>query len=303
MALIQCTYCGHTISDKAIKCPKCGQPIQQQKVTVPPKEEANVPLQQEKVVYVKEKSSGTSTLLIVLLLILVVVLSIGLWWMYNNKSTPEETSKQDSPTMVEEKDDGTSESTTKNDMDEQDSRPDAVDFNGYEAIDLGLSVLWSTHNVGASNERESGELYGWGNTDTYLTKTLNQYPCKNPPANISGTTYDNARNLWGGDWRMPTLSELEELKDRCTWSVVEYDNRLFSKAVGPNGNSILFPLDGYRFVDELKAVNKGGFIWSSELYNGNNQFAANLALSNKGEAELSGYYRYSGQSIRPVMDK
>ena len=43
MALIQCTYCGHTISDKAIKCPKCGQPIQQQKVTVPPKEEANVP--------------------------------------------------------------------------------------------------------------------------------------------------------------------------------------------------------------------------------------------------------------------
>ena len=28
MALIKCTNCGHTISDKAVKCPKCGTPIQ-----------------------------------------------------------------------------------------------------------------------------------------------------------------------------------------------------------------------------------------------------------------------------------
>ena len=28
MALIKCTECGHTVSDKAVKCPKCGTPIQ-----------------------------------------------------------------------------------------------------------------------------------------------------------------------------------------------------------------------------------------------------------------------------------
>ena len=27
MALIKCTYCGHMVSDKGTKCPKCGMPI------------------------------------------------------------------------------------------------------------------------------------------------------------------------------------------------------------------------------------------------------------------------------------
>ena len=37
MALIKCTECGHTVSDRAMKCPKCGAPIQKkEEVIVPP---------------------------------------------------------------------------------------------------------------------------------------------------------------------------------------------------------------------------------------------------------------------------
>lgn len=172
-----------------------------------------------------------------------------------------------------------------------------------EYTDLGLSVFWSNYNIGASTEYDSGGLYGWGNTHTELSQDLSQYPCTNPPYSIIGTKYDVAKTLWGGDWRMPTLAELEELKDSCTWKIVEITNVTFCKVIGPNGNSILLPLDGYRKGDELKSKGEWGFIWSAELYEGNSQYAANLTFSKKGQVSTSGYYRYGGESIRPVMDK
>lgn len=170
--------------------------------------------------------------------------------------------------------------------------------------DLGLSVLWSNYNVGASDEMDYGNLYGWGNTQTYLSTDLSQYPCANPPRSIKETRFDVAQALWGGKWRMPTLAELRELKDACDWNRVEYSYGSFYKVTGPNGNSILLPLSGYKKGDEYKNVGEWGFIWSSELYEGNSQFAANLSFGGKkGIVETSGYYRYGGESIRPVMDK
>lgn len=34
--------------------------------------------------------------------------------------------------------------------------------NGYQYVDLGLSVKWATCNVGATSPHETGNLYAWG---------------------------------------------------------------------------------------------------------------------------------------------
>ena len=38
--------------------------------------------------------------------------------------------------------------------------------NGYEWVDLGLSVKWATNNVGADNPSDYGGYYAWGETRT-----------------------------------------------------------------------------------------------------------------------------------------
>lgn len=39
--------------------------------------------------------------------------------------------------------------------------------NGYEFVDLGLSVKWATCNVGATKPEEYGDYYAWGETEPY----------------------------------------------------------------------------------------------------------------------------------------
>lgn len=41
MALVKCTNCGHMISDRAAKCPKCGAPVQKEKAA--PQREVKIP--------------------------------------------------------------------------------------------------------------------------------------------------------------------------------------------------------------------------------------------------------------------
>ena len=295
----QCPKCGHQLSDdcvfctecgtkipQGLFCPKCGASVAEGSsfchncgAKTAPQTPPRKPVYPQQPVY--QKKSGFSPLFIIIPIIGVVILgmlAVGGWLLYGKFM-------QDSQG--------------------QDITLATLDYdtNGYSYTDLGLSVMWADYNVGASSPEESGNLYGWGNTNLNLSTDLYRYPKSDPPYNISGTEYDVAKQLWGGDWRMPTLSELRELQDRCSWEVVEYAVGTFCRVTGPNGNSILLPLDGYKKGSEIKSVGEWGFIWSSVLYEGNNQMAANLSFSRKGHVETSGYFRYGGESIRPVMDK
>ncbi len=54
--------------------------------------------------------------------------------------------------------------------------------NGYEFVDLGLSVNWATFNVGATKPEEYGDYYAWGETETYYEvgyaqSTKVSHPC------------------------------------------------------------------------------------------------------------------------------
>ena len=39
-------------------------------------------------------------------------------------------------------------------------------IEGVEYVDLGLSVMWATFNVGASSPEDYGDYYDWGEVET-----------------------------------------------------------------------------------------------------------------------------------------
>ena len=54
--------------------------------------------------------------------------------------------------------------------------------NGYEYVDLGLSVMWASCNVGAESPEEMGDSYSWGGTKAYINAPFEyeeNYPWKN----------------------------------------------------------------------------------------------------------------------------
>lgn len=115
------------------------------------------------------------------------------------------------------------------------------------AVDLGLSVKWADMNVGATTPDEIGDTFYWGATE----KKGNSYQYVHDweyqfiGCDISGTEYDVAHVKWGGGWRMPSLSEFEELSNKCTWVNILHKGFIIT---GPNGNSISMPYEESNYV-------------------------------------------------------
>ena len=177
-------------------------------------------------------------------------------------------------------------------------------LNGYEWVDLGLSVLWATCNVGASSPSDYGNYYAWGETTTKSRYTeSNSRTYEVSMGDISGNPqYDAATANWGDGWRMPTEAEFEELVDKCDWQWTSQGGRNGYKVTGPNDNSIFLPAAGWRLGTSLYLVGEDGSYWSSSPNGGVTQDAYDLLF-------YSGYHRVywgdrdSGFSVRPVSDK
>lgn len=169
--------------------------------------------------------------------------------------------------------------------------------NVCEAVDLGLSVKWATCNVGASNPNDGGLYYAWGETETKIDYTESNCSTKGQNiGNIGGTVHDVALVNWGGNWRMPTKAEFEELRNRCTWSWTGYGYSI----IGPNGNSIYLPASGRRFGSGLLDVGERGFYWCSTPQNGT-KFAWALYFYSSYQ-DIVGCDFYIGYSVRPVTE-
>ncbi|MBQ3239348.1 MAG: hypothetical protein IJA98_09865 [Bacteroidaceae bacterium] len=181
----------------------------------------------------------------------------------------------------------------------------------YEAIDLGLSVKWASFNVGATSPEEYGGYYAWGETEEkssytidnykYFNSSTGGYEYKKLGSNISGTSYDVARVKWGGSWRMPTLSEMQELCSECSWQWTEVNGVKGQKVTGPNGNSIFLPAAGSCEGTEVDGHGSNGLYWSATW----------IEDDIIGTCWLSFYSRYwsctnngcwNGKSVRPVTE-
>ncbi|MCD8291459.1 MAG: DUF1566 domain-containing protein [Prevotella sp.] len=174
-------------------------------------------------------------------------------------------------------------------------------INGYEYVDLGLSVLWATCNVGASSPSDYGDYYAWGETTTKNTYTKNNSTTYGKSMNdISGnSTYDAAYANWGSSWRMPTSDEIDELMNKCNWEWTTIDNHNGYIVTGPNGNSIFLPAAGMYDGSSLQYEGYFSYYWSSTPYESNTNGAYQLAFYS-GDFERNWCNRYYGQSVRPV---
>ena len=178
-----------------------------------------------------------------------------------------------------------------------------------EAVDLGLSVLWATCNVGASAPEDYGDYFAWGETkpkgyyfwDTYKFGDLANFTKYN---SVDGLTRlaledDAAAVNWGGYWRMPTMAEVEELFDNCSWTWTTKNGINGYQIIGRNGKSIFLPAAGFSDWDDFYDEGEFAGYWMSELgpYESDGTY---LAFTKKTKFKNKSFFRYRGYSIRPV---
>ena len=178
-------------------------------------------------------------------------------------------------------------------------------FPRAEMVDLGLSVLWSSWNMGATSEYEFGGYYGWGDPTGQLTSLdFSLYAPTLVNTSIAGNkNFDIATAQWGDGWSMPTREQWRELR-QCTWSRVQNKNGVYGYTVnGINGcenNSIFIPVAGYRAGSQLKDVNGTANYWTSEVTTAGSGIY--LQLTNLKLEELT-IEKAAGMSVRPVYAK
>lgn len=175
--------------------------------------------------------------------------------------------------------------------------------NGYDWVDLGLSVKWATCNVGATTPEGYGDYFAWGETSTKTEYTEdNSKTCGSSMGDILGnSSYDAARANWGGNWRMPTKTEMQELIDKCKWEWVIVNGVNGYKVTGPNGNKIFLPATGYRNGSSLYYAGGDGYYWSSTPYESGADYAYLLYFCS--DYHRMGYSgRIIGRCIRPVSE-
>lgn len=184
--------------------------------------------------------------------------------------------------------------------------PNNVQVSSGEAVDLGLSVLWASCNVGATSPEELGDLYAWGETETknkfnldnYLYYDSNSESYMDIGMDIKGTDYDVAHVKWGNRWRMPTLNEFKELKSNCEWKWSNFNGVNGYIVTGKNGNSIFIP----------PTKQWSNILWASHIEKASNEgghskMAAGFGIHYDSIGGTVGKERQTGNYIRPVIPK
>ncbi len=187
-----------------------------------------------------------------------------------------------------------------------------------DAIDLGLSVMWASRNVGANNPEDYGDYFAWGETspkanydrDTYKyfpfgITHITKYCTKSSWGAVDNKTVldpsdDAATANWGSGWRMPTQQEMEELSNKCTWTWTTLNGVNGMLVTGPNGNSIFLPAAGCRSGTSLNHAGSSGWYWSSSLDTVSQVNAFGLYFYSGGRLWGRSCGRSYGHSVRPV---
>ena len=203
--------------------------------------------------------------------------------------------------------------------------------NGHEWVDLGLSVKWASCNIGASNSDQYGDYYAWGENepkdsfywtnykfctsgDFRLNNTLSKYTTDSDQGVVDNKLVldsgdDVAHMKWGGNWRMPTKTEFEELINECSWIWVNGINvngfKVFSKKRGYTDNYIFLPAGGGINFTYKTEIGSNGQYWTRNLAPSDNfgaSFAFLLNFYSWGQGVIESD-RYNGCNIRPVCPK
>jgi uncharacterized protein YjdB len=181
-----------------------------------------------------------------------------------------------------------------------------------EAVDLGLSVKWSSFDLDASELGGTGPNYSWGEItsdnngswDLYKwcngsKNTLTKYNSRKDHGIVDNLitlelSDDAASVKLGGKWRIPNSSEWEELRTECTWTWTTlngYDGvKVQSKKPGFTDKWIFLPYSngwGYWGADL-----SSDFDYSTSAYR--------VYFTHRSESYAIGTDRVNPCRIRPV---
>lgn len=187
---------------------------------------------------------------------------------------------------------------------------------GYEYVDLGLSVKWATCNVGAESPSQMGYYFAFGEVEPKTNYTWDTYKWCTSENNtlIALTKYyksitgspiklsvedDAARANWGGEWRMPTSSEIDELLKYCTWELTSNGYKVRSSK---NGNYIFLPAGGCMNGTSPFKLGEHGYYWSSGIVNDSPKLT-HVIYFNTDSHYSSQLSREKGALVRPVYPK
>ena len=189
-----------------------------------------------------------------------------------------------------------------------------------EYVDLGLSVKWATFNVGANKPEDYGDYFAWGETEpktnhnydwtTYKWcdgsyNTLTKYNTDSEYGVVDNekileSSDDAATANWGGDWRMPSIEEWNELFSNSSLKWEEH-NGVSGVALTSvrNGNSIFLPAAGfYHYDNGLISQNTEGYYRTNSL--DESRGTISLGFSSNGSLNWYANDRCFGQPVRPV---
>lgn len=216
-----------------------------------------------------------------------------------------------------------------------------VTFPVPNAVDLGLSVRWMACNLGASSPEEYGDYYAWGEIEPYYSShdpltwktgktagytwasykwcngsssSLTKYNIRETRGTVDGKNIlseddDAAHIILGGEWRLPTDTEWQELIDNCTWTWTTANGingfLVTSNRPGYTDNSIFIPAAGvHSGAMNLFSAGTYGYYWSSTIDPSSSQAEPwRVMFHSSSITKDSSEIRTKGFSIRPVYGK
>ena len=208
-----------------------------------------------------------------------------------------------------------------------------VSFYAHDKVQLWEGgPYWATTNIGAEEPWEYGYYFWWGDTVGYKREDNKwvasdgsnsnfSFVSENTPTHKKGIEtlqsegwivtrdgtdvlapeHDAAQVQWGGDWRMPTGEELDNLCYMCdwTWSTM---NGVYGYIVRGRGiyasNSIFLPCAGWGDGTSLYDAGSCGLYWSSVL---DYYYSRWLYFDSNDDHYTSYLGRDSGLSVRPLQ--
>lgn len=111
---------------------------------------------------------------------------------------------------------------------------DGIVIDGYKFVDLGLSVLWASQNMGAQISSDIGIYVNKHDVNT--KRELSEL-------NLKGVI-------------VPSIGQFEELRNNCNWEITEQNNITGYKITGRNGNSIFIPFSGENKIASLHTFGR-----------------------------------------------
>ena len=194
----------------------------------------------------------------------------------------------------------------------------------HDFVEIG-GIKWATMNVGANSITDTGLYFQWGDTQGYTAAQVGsdegqKYFSENDCIYYNDGSYtkynegdslitlestdDAVKAAWGGNWRMPTVSEFIALGEavNTAWTQVNGVSGMMCTDKTDETKTLFFPACGDADYGSVDNVGYYGYYWSSSLnadYGVSNAY--DLGFSN-GDVDWDNLnYRCYGCPVRGVL--